>query len=436
MQKTLKFYILIITVLLFIIQQSCTKDESVDIPKIEFVNPLPNMTFSVGDTIAIKVKVESKSKIKSVEFKIYDQNNKSINTINSYVNYSASDNSYNGELIVSDKYLPSDYYNLICVSYNQVERKQKDIPIIINGLTKELLELALVYKNGIYSEVNSISPNLLGDEKFKFRLQANPVFTEYLPFHNRFAISANIIGDLEVWDYLSEELIMSIAGQANPPSPYFTGVADVDDYLAVMYYNEKVELYTHIGNIRYTMSMNSGYYAERVKNVGEYYAVIEKNKYNNNDYLSFRYKSTGAQYASFQWGNDVVDIFNFDNNSAIVFLNKNGVGTIGKYIFGESGYSEPVKFNGGEIKEVCQIDQNNYVFITNDNMYWYQYQSSSITPFATPNTYSKMKYDVVNQNVYAASGNEVFVFVFPSGNLQSSRIMSREILNFHLVYNL
>ena len=436
MQKIHKLLSLIIIALLFSIVYSCGKDETVDIPKIKFVNPLHNMSFNVGDTIVVKVSIESKSSISSVRYSIVDVDSKPITTKNSDVKYLANEDIYEGEIIISDKYLPSGHYKLICVTYNKIQRKQADIPLIIVGLKKELLEIAVVVKEGATTKVKSLQSNLQGTLTDKFSMQTSPVFSVYLPFHNLFTLSANVIGDLNVWDYKTQQYVMGIQGQPNPPFPYFTGVASVDKHLAVMFYSEKIELYNTEGNIISNLNMHNGYYANKMKNVGDYYAIIEKSKFTNNDFISFRYKNTGSVYSAFHWGNNVIDVFPFGNNAALVFLNDNTKAVIGKYIFSESGYSEPVQFNGGKIKKVCQIDKFNYVFITDDNMYWYQYQTSSITAFASPNTYSDISYDIVNQNIYAISGNTIFIYSFPFGNLQSSRMLNNDVLDIHLIYNM
>lgn len=435
MQKMLNIafiFFILIPIISFI---SCAKKSELDIPDIEFISPQENVFYTVGDTVFIKVNIESISKIRSVEFKIYDSNFNPVSSLKSSISYSNTNGEYDGRIVVNDKYILSGDYYVICVAYNETERKQKDRKIIISELDTELKDVSIVVKDNGYIKVKSIGKNINNPIVDKFIRHIPYTNTYYIPYYNRFAMSGVQTGDAVIFDYFTEDTMFVVSKPSNLPYPTFVGFANVFDNMAIMYYSENVEIYNHIGNIIYTLQCKQAYYASKIKTLNKYFAVVEKSKHSLNDNLSFRYKTTGAQYANLNLGEEIINIFPFDNNNCMIFINNSGSGSIEKYEYGSSGTTKPISYNLGKINSVSQIDKTNYILVADNTIYWYQYSNSSITPIVSGNNYSKIAYDFTSNIIYAIAGSYIYMYSFPDGQLINNRQASSDILNFHLIYN-
>ncbi len=246
--------------------------------------------------------------------------------------------------------------------------------------------------------------------------------------------SVNI--DANVFEYFNEDSVYRVKNINNSQFPYFTGFQSINNNMALMYYDGKVEIYNYTGWINTTFHSNSNYYSRKIMSFDNDVVVVEKKKNSANEQLIFRTGSTYFQYAVHNLGNDFIDLFSFESGVAIVFFNNNGKGNIQKYIKEQNGFNTPINFNGGFIRSAAQIDKNNYIFATDNDLMWYQYNISSITNLVDNTVVTSLEYDPVSNIIYLVSGNAIKRYTFPGGQLIDSYVFAETIIDFHLIYNI
>ena len=434
MFKINNFWFLFIAIIGIISIHSCDK-KPIDIPVVVFEKPHENSNYSVGDTIDIHVITNSISTIKSVEFTLVNED--LIPVLANYIYPTNGENSMDIHFSfpIDDYYMEGGDYQILCKVTNEVETKYKYQSILLSGITKVLEDVAVVTKSGSKIKVWSLGAHLSKSPELRFQSQGDYSSSSYLPFYHRFAMAGAVSGDLLVWDYFSGDTVQQIPYSANPPFPFFSGVTSVQDYLAVSYYQGSVVLYNYLAKPMFTVAMQSGFYPHKVIDVSPNFMVIQKQKNGFNQLISLHLGKTASQHASFNLQGEIVDAFPFEDKDFMIFFNSSGQGYIEKYIYDNNATTEPVSYHGSDFRSIAQIDSKNYLLSAGNQLLWYQYAISSVSPILTGKELDFIQYDPLSKRVYACEGQTIIVFSVPSGQLISSQIISEEVLNIHLIYN-
>ncbi len=413
---------------------SCTKNDE-ELIIISFIKPSVNAHYSIGDTVIIQVKTDAEKSINySVSFDIVNLEGIPINTKKSTVSYNSSNGVFEGELILADRNVESGDFKVHCMLNNGDVLKHKYLSITISELTKELLDIVILSTSNNKTDIISIGKSFI-EENVLFSLNSNYYkFQLHLPYSNQFVVSGNYQGNAYIWDYDTKDLVKEIASLSNPPFPYFTGIADVSNKLALMYYSGKIEFYYPNGLIKNTVSVNNNYYPSKIMNFAQDFAVIEKSISNNADILSFHHGSTGATYATFS--KSIIDLFYFDNGEAITFSNTSNGIMVEMYIKDLGGFATIFNYNSiSTVLYVEQVDKNSYLLATLHELYLYRYDISSITEIVNNIDISCMKFDKTTNSIYTLDAYRMSKYSYPDGNLLFSHYMNNAAFDFQLIYN-
>jgi len=422
--------------ILFVGLGSCKKDEEPDIPTISFVKPSENQYFTVGDTVDVVFDVSSISKIQSIEINLVDMSLKPVLNITFYKKLNGKTSGrVNSAFIIDDLFLPSGNYKVMAKVVNEKDQKDKYQNVSVSATNQELLGAVLITKQPNYVQVWNV--DLSFNKTLINTMTGDYGGSTYLPFHNRMVLSGKVKGSFTIWDYLNGDTILNIAALPNPPFPYFTGVAVVDNEIALQYYSEKFELYAYNGKHIYTVQATSGYSPEQIFDIGENYISVEHSKSSTQKRLVTHIKSTGHNYSYYVLQGPMIAAFLFENNDFMMFSNYNGIGQIEKFIWDNNAPTQPVSYSGDEFVDVAQVNSNQYVLLTSNQVLWYRYDNSSITPMInlTVNNPIKIRYEFISKTLWVIDKQGFSIYSYPSGNLLSDHRVSEEVLNLHLIYN-
>ena len=431
-----KLYTVIISFLAIIsIFYSCKKEEDLDIPKVAFEYPSENRSYIVGDTITVKVVIESKSPIKSVYFSLVNDN--LIPVITNYHYYSEV---ISGEAVIysfpiDNMRLESGKYQISCIVTNQKETKHKYLNVLVSALDRVLKDVAIVTRNASHIKIWSIGVDMNKTPELLFDVNSDYSASCYLPFNERIAMGGSYIGDIYVWNYFTKDTLHVIDTQANPPFPYFTTVSSIGDYLAVGYYSGSVRFFNSYGEKRFVINTKAGYFPEMIIDVNNNFFIEESEKSGNKNIISVYKKESNSFYSYFSVNGKLVGAFPFEDNDAMIFFNVGNVGNVEEYIYSANATSEPVYYNGDKIISTAQIDVKNYIIATENNLLWYQYQRSSITHILSNRSFANLKYDELSNSVFVNENMTIRQIAIPNGQIIGSQSIGEEILDIHLIYN-
>jgi hypothetical protein len=216
--------------------------------------------------------------------------------------------------------------------------------------------------------------------------------------------------------------------------PYYTGVAYVNDLLAVSYRQGAVSFYNYLGQAKLSLATQANYYPEKVFDVGSNFIVQQKHISSTNRIVTL-HLSTASQHASFNLQGDICDAFPFEGKDFLVFFNGSGQGNIEKYIFDNNGTTKPVSYHGAEFLSAVQQDAYNYYLSTDNQLLWYRYSVSSVSPIVDNVRLEFLCYDPVGARLFAVNNQQVEVYSVPQGQLLFSTAVSEDIIGMHLIYN-
>ena len=427
--------VLILILLIGVSFSSCKKEEE-DIPVVDFIKPSENQFITVGDTIDIVFDITSISAIKSIEINLVDLNLKPILKMISYKKLNGSTSGrVSSAMIIDDMFLQSGNYKVMARVYNEKDQKDKFQNISISALDQELMGLTILTKQPNYVKVWNYDLNF--QKTLINTMIGDYGGSVYLPFHNRMAVSGKVSGSFTVWDYFIGDTILNIDALSNPPFPYFTGVAIVDNAIALQYYSEKFELYSYMGRLSTTVHATTGYYPEKVFDVGVNYISIEHDKSSPQLRLVTHLKSTGYNYSYYMLQGPVVGAFPFENNDFMMFSNYNGSGQIEKFIWDNNATTRPISYSGDEFVDAVQLNSSEYLLLTEKNVLWYRYSNSSISSIISLNVANPLhiRYEFLSKTIWIVDKQGFMVYSYPSGSLVSDHRINEEVLNLHLIYN-
>jgi len=437
MKLTKSNSILFVFLLLNVFMFSCKK-EIEDIPDVSFIKPTEDKHFTIGDTIEIVFEVQSISKISSIEVGIVDD--KLIPVSKTYMV-----NQLNGKtsgvihfaIFLTDIFLDPGKYQVMAKVSNEVETKHKYRWINLASPTRKFMGVAVITKSS--SKVKVWNYDLNFNKTLKKQMSGDYGGSVYMPFHNRMALSSKLQGSYTIWDYFSGDTIYNQPGLGVPPFPYFTGTNRVDNNLTVQYYGGAFSLLNHNGSMVMNINTTSGFYPQRIFDVGDNFVSIEYSRSSMQKLLVVHYGSTGMKYGTIQLKNGpVVGAFPFENNDFMYFCNYLGNGHIVKYSWNDNNTNElGFYYNGSEFIDATKKGPKEYLMLTSKAVLWYDYSRSHAPAIVKLSVSDPIKvlYEELSGTIWVVDKHGFSSYSFPTGNLISDQRINEEVLNMHLIYN-
>jgi WD40 repeat protein len=432
-----KSNIILYSILVLVIFATSCKKEELDIPVVNILRPYENQHFTIGDTIEIDFNIESKSKIGSIEISIVDENLKPVLANYSYKSLIGErGGTVHFAIILSDDFMSAGRYQVMAKVTNEQETKHKYQWIEVGVPNRKLLGLAVITKSP--NKVNVWNYDLNFNKTIKKVMIGDYGGSVYLPFHNRMALSAKVQGFYTIWDYPSGDTILNLQTLGNPPFPYYTGTTIVDDKLSVQYYAGAFSLMNYNGQIVTNVPTTSGYFPQKVFDVGDNFVSIEYSKSSIKKLLVTHIGSTGMNYATYQLKGPVIGAFPFENKDFMMFSNYYGYGHIEKYIWDDNATNDLSIYSmGDEFIDAIQMGDKEYLLLTKRAVLWYKYSRGS-TPAVVKLSVAdpiKIQYDDISRTIWVADKHGFSIYSFPLGNVLSDYRINEEVLNFHLIYS-
>ncbi len=427
---------ILISFLIILLFTECKKEEEVDIPTVSFVKPSENQYFVVGDTIPIEFEVTSISPITSIQVTLVDDKLVPVTK-----NYSL--NQLNGKtsgtivfaMILEDLFMPVRNYEVKAQVINEKEVKDKYQRISITSRNRELLGLAVITKQP--NSINVWNYDLSFHKTLKGSMIGDYGGSVYNSFHNRMALSAKINGSFTIWDYLTGDTVYFEKTMPNPPFPYYTGTSKIDNFIVCPYYAGGFNQIDYQGDVVNSTNTTADYYPENVFDVGDNFISIEHHKGSTQKRLVTHLGSTGMNYSYYVLYGPVIQAFPFIADDFMIFSNYNGTGQIERFVWNSNSTTRPVTYAGDEFLDVVQLNSKEYLILTENDVLWYRYETSSITSMISlsQSGVHKLRFDPISKTIWVVDNQGFSVYSYPMGNLISNIVVNEQVLNLHLIYN-
>jgi hypothetical protein len=412
---------------------SCKKQSDTAGPQITITKPYQNQMFYMYDDIAVRANICDDHNISTIEVSVTDE---SYTTVMIAPTIYAENNCQDVSLSIpiNNIYLPSGFYYLVIRASDGSNETKKFLKIHITTLPKKLKYLIVVSKNAGQINISKIdSTNTL--------IPLKSLTTDYCGSAvssdaQQFYIAGRYSGDVSVFSTIDWQLQWSIPVIVSPPFPYFEAIAVHNKQLYVSYRQGKFEVYNAAGSIRAQRTIDEGNYPTKFTPFDDFLITYERSPSESIKqmvvYYTPSYSIQQENYINFS----IRNIFNKDKDNCIVFCNYADHATIALYTISTHTFWNSYTIPSGNIISVASIDKTNFLYISNNNVYWYSYQNTSSVSVNSGLNIQHLVYDETTEEYYFSEDyHTVKKYIFLHSGLQSSVYVPDTILNILPVYN-
>ncbi len=422
--------LLLLSFLIFL--SSCEKITDEQVPRISISSPYNNQQINGNDTVFITGSVSDNNTIKSVSISLRNSNDIPVLPT---ITHTPNDKtfSFNDPYFFNDLHMPSGQYyfsiqasdgnnttsKYINISYGEIPRTRTGIFFYDNsGSSTSIYELNGNSAN-LFKTVNS---DFLGGAANSYGQQLITV-GEYN-------------GKIMAYDVATGNQAWSI-NNANSSVPYYTNVFFHDKELYVGIRNGEIRAYNSNGSPTYFSNVQTSYFPENGLVHDNVFISEEKAIGNNTRYITSYWTNSGGFVHQLQLTEDVVEIFAFAPNKAVLLANDYNTndGKIQIYDAQLNTKSTPFNLSVGTILDAEEISTGVYLIAQNGNLVLVNANSHSTLPYLNGVNANKIKYDAFSNELYVVDGNTITAYDFSSKSVLFSYTHSSPVLDLVFLFN-
>lgn len=425
------FPILIISCFLIFLS-ACEKITDEQVPVISVTSPYNNQQINGNDTVFIIGTASDDNVVKSISISLRNSNDIPVlPTITHTPNEKSF--SFNEPYFFNDLHMPSGQYyfsiqasdgnnttsKYINISYGEIPTTRTGVFFYDNiGSATSIYQL-----NGNSATLfNTVPSDFLGGAANSYGQQLISV--------------GKYNGKIMAYDIATGNLAWSKVF-SNSSVPYFTNVFFHDKALYVGTRNGEILAYNANGSPTYLSNVQTNYYSENGLVHDNVFFSEEKAIGNNTRFITAYWTNSGTIIHQLQLTEDVVEIFAFTPNKAVLIANDNSTnnGKIQFYNAQLNSKSTPFNLSPGTIIDAEEIDSGVYLIAQNGNLVLVNANSHSTLPYLNGVNATKIKYDSFSNELYVIDGNTITAYDFSSKNILFSYTHTSPVLDLVFLFN-
>lgn len=430
-----KLSILLIPLLLL----SCKKKDDTERPQIEITTPSTLTNYNYLDVLNVSATVTDNNTITAITIDVVDASLVSVMPSRTETPNSASYTMTEAILLDNVHIETGTHYVKVTATdgYNDVIEYQE---IFITGAPLIREGILMIGTGGGVVDINLVDDmyNVTSyySEARDFSDASISSYYQYFTLAGSFNNSFKAMG-LQFQDVIYEK-----PSESSWPEPYFYEVYYSEDsrltYVSTSDETESINGYNKYGTIQSNLDPYPGHRPHRVLEHDDY-ALVEQHAVVGTDIdLAVYFKSTGFLMQSQQMDMDLVGLFGYDPDNAIVFGNDLGQGYVAVYVINEipSGnyFWYPATASPGVFHDAVQVDSDTYVLSHDDGIMVYSQASMSFTTIVPGVVANELAYDKLNNLILAADGSTMNVYSM-SGSLITTVANGQPIDKILVWYN-
>lgn len=422
--RKLTLLILLVTILI-----SCTKNVDVNEPIVKIYSPQYNQQYLLPDTIYVNFKVEHNKPIEYIRVSIDDKNITPIS--NQEFSYPDS-NIYEDSINLKVNAIPqtsntSPYYLHIVVSdYSQVTHTYREI---------RLLNKDMKYKGFFLlskASVETINIELIDD---KYQSEINSVVngnysgSAISSTSNLLYLTTNTPELVRAFD--SEDLDLRWTKEPQLPYPEFNSIlADNNIIYLSTAIGRVIGLNSQDGIQIFTTPVLPDTIPINICTTAGYlFSDFMLRNSNSKVWVSF-YKSSGNKFQVFPADFETISIYNTKyDHKVLIFCNNNSVGNIIEFDIEKNKIEAQVEISNIEIQHTCQIDENNFMFSSDYDLFFFTKEEQSYSKIAKiDDIITGLKFDKLNDRLFVLHPYKADIYSF-TGFTKIKTIESTNLLH-------
>jgi len=425
-------YFLLLIIIDIILFSSCKKDNSP--PVININSPLQDQYFSVGDTIHVVATVFDDEEIKSVTIRLLNSNYNNVGH-DEPITVSGNHRLINTQYVIDNQYLFSGNYFLTIVASDGQQVTNSYITIHIEEIPK--------IRKGIYL---LSAPNNFGFDISKIDSFYQPVPQIHVngdfassainSLHHQLYTAGSVTGDFNAFDLNNNTTAWSLPSTSFPV-PTFKNLFYKDNRIYVSYYDGHVKGYDYLGSTKFEIEQQGFFIPDIMYHDDQYFFTEIYYPSSHLNKIGVYFLVTGSPRQESLLDIDLRNMYSLDANRLLLFGNDTsaGQGKIELYNINGNGSTTIHTIPTGVLYQVVQVSNDEYLIGHSNGIYIYHYSMNSLTPFITGLPVYSIEYDDLNQEIFAASGNQVVVYNSITANQEYTIAPVDSVLAVHVLYN-
>ncbi|MFP4472063.1 MAG: hypothetical protein ACLFPE_15380 [Bacteroidales bacterium] len=423
-------------IILLVYFAACKDEAHPDFPDVEFLSPAPGANYKIYDTIGIQIRVIASAAAADLSLALV--NDQDINVLPSLTSQNLEPGkTYRYQYPVSLKTLSTGNYQLRAEATAGGVKGKQYRTIYIIGLQKMLEEVWLVQQSqpGMM-RVLSGSPGNGFAEIFSYPgIYGGSAISA---LNEKFFLGASFQGDLGAFDTDTHLLNWEIQGIQNPQQPYFTFVDYDDNRLYAGIFEGQVRGWNLDGQPAYATEQNIATKPVRMFPFREYLIIFSRQKSNETiRWLEIYFLNNGNLHVKTTLDFEPLVFAEAEANRLLMLGNDAQGYASARLLDPSDGHIgnpyQPFELPEKEMRSAAAINSQNLLFSCLDGIYRYEYQHASAR-IAEIGNISVLKFEEVNQLIWASDGSTVFT-IAPDGQILQQTSIGPGIENLHFLYN-
>ncbi len=422
---------------------SCHKDSGSDYPKVLISSPYSMEYFNVPGTIQVTGSASDSKTLTSVTVYLATSLNSPVEQV---VQLPVTSNNMNVSCAytLNDIHLASGKYYMTITTSNGTNVSSAFQEVYVTGVPVKRMAIYAFTRNssGVHAwgidSVFNVSPTL------SYTVSGDYSSSDVNSYYGQLYIAGHDSGNVNVSSIdvpYPPQSAWNILGSVSP-SPYFTNIYCMGDNEFISYANlGYVKCYNHKGVEQTTYNTYSGDYPIKTLAWLGFVFIEEKSISSQSENIWTFYEGSSVKQQNSLPAGSVVALWGYDNNDIFIFGNRSSGGAyIQFYNFSNSTFYTPSipLTSYGQLLSVVQINANNYLMsFDNGNIIHYSYATNNFVPYITGITASTVRYDSIDNQVIASSGNIVNAYNYglSSATLTNSVTISDSVRDVRILFN-
>jgi len=429
--KTIRWVIILLIAAAGI--HACKEDPDESWPEVKIISPSSGSAFHVCDTIIVEATFSDDRALENVKIALVGENSIPLTAPVSAVPNS-NPYTFRAELIIDDASLTGGAYKLLFQASDGTNTTNKYLTIYLEELPEELLYPVVVTAVGsnqiriMRTDTNDVFQSL-------YLYQGDYGGSDVCSAFGQLYFAGKAKADMKAYSLLTNKFLWSVPCEQSMTGHWFEGVQCFYRWVLVSHYDGLIRGYDRNGIQQFTSQPVSNYYPGPAIMISPY-IVVSMKEYNSPLYQIAVFHTAGGKLIDVQPVSFIPAAFEpAGAKKVFIFGNLDGDGVIALYDLVTSNLSVLKTIRDHNINDVDIMSDNVFYFAAGDEIYCYTYQNNSVIPFAGGYENARISCEKLSGQVYAASGNSLYVLNPPDGSVEKTYSFNDPVLNVHLVYN-
>ena len=410
---------------------SCKNDTDNQIPVIEITSPFEGQEYFVPDSIHVLASISDDNTLKSIQVGLV--NNQFVSVIPSVYLFPESTNyELEIELPITGTDIETGNYYVYIRAEDENNFKNKYQSIHITGVPKVLEKIiVLTYKDATKIGVSAIDAN--NNVAPLFEITGDYASSETDSKNRLLYIAGHSTFDIQTYDLDTKE--MEWHRDAFPPLPvHENNCFYFDENLYASYASYYIYGFRYNGSMLFNTTIEESKLPSRIMKFQDFLLADLQSKTGGFCYIATYYASTGAEKQRIQTNYKVVDFHDAGENKVLVIGNENDEGVV--WLFDPYLNTQIFLKNvSGKILCSVKLANDDYLIGTVNSVFLFTTNLQTLEEILPGTVVNVLRYEPVNQKIYAAGLNQIFIYNYPEIKIQNAITISDGILNMHLFYN-